>query len=98
MAAPKGDRGFPPTDLTPGLPVLTPTPPGPRAPSTSSREHHTLFPAQCAIQQREAGGTKGWGLGKMGERKGHGQVGSILRLQVRKFGKKTERCRDRAEG
>lgn len=43
------------------------------------------------------------GSGKMGERKGHGQVGSILRLQVRTFGKKTERDveteqRDRDKG
>lgn len=46
-------------DPTPRTPALVPIPPSPRAPSTSSREHHTLFPDQAVCNTTE-GGRWGW--------------------------------------
>lgn len=66
VAAPKvGDSECLPHRPYPEIPSRA-LPPSPRAPSTSSHEHHTLFPDQAVCNTTEGGrwGLKGVGLGE----------------------------------
>lgn len=85
VAAPKvGDSGCLPHGPYPETPALAPISPSPRAPSTSSHEHHTLFPDQAVCNTTEGvrWGLRDKGLGKRERR-------DIVRVECLKFsGKK----------
>lgn len=79
-----------PPALTPSPQALELPPPLPMSITPCS------LPKQCAIQPREAGGEfRGEGFGGKGEEEGAWSGGEFLRFEVRRFGKKTERRRDR---
>lgn len=89
----------PPTDPTPRPPALTPSPQALKLPPPLLMNITPCsLPKQCAIQQREAGGgLRGEGFEGKGEEEGAWSGGECVRSEVRRFGKKTERCRDRVE-